>query len=55
MTRSEARIDVNAHLRKLDQSLDDARSQFSVRICYVAAHSDLVELTRRIISELTTG
>ena len=54
MTRREARLDLKAHMRDLDHALDNARSQFSIRICYVSAHADLVELTRKIINELTT-
>ena len=54
MTRREAIALITTHMRELDKALDDARSQFSIRICYVSAHADLVELTRKIINELTT-
>lgn len=52
MTRREALSAIQAHLRDLDNALDKARSQFSIRICYVTAHSDLVDLTRKIVKDL---
>ena len=52
MTRREALSAIQAHLRDLDHALDNARSQFSIRICYVTAHSDLADLARKIVKEL---
>ncbi len=52
MTRDDAFQAIADHQKALDAALDKARSQFSIRICYVTAHSDLVDLTRKIVKEL---
>lgn len=52
MTKTEARRLIKAHVRQLDKNLDEARSQFSIRMCYVNAHDDLVEVAKNIVENL---
>ena len=52
MTRREAIALIATHVRDLDHALDKCRSQFSIRLCYVTAHSDMVDLARKIVKEL---
>ena len=43
---------IRAHMKKLDNNLEAAQSQFQVRMCYVNAHDDLIELTKGIVENL---
>lgn len=52
MTRTEALGLISEHKRRLNGALDLAQSQFQVRIAYVGAHEDLLDLTRKIIDEV---
>lgn len=51
MTKTEARSLISSHLRNLDAMLTKATSQFQIRMCYVSAHEDMVDLGRKIIDE----
>lgn len=52
MTKDEARRLIKAHARQLDKNLGAAVSQFQIRMCYVNAHDDLVELAKGIVEKL---
>ena len=52
MTQSEARALVREHNTRLDKALEDATSQFQIRMCYVNAHEELVEIAQNIIKKL---
>lgn len=52
MKKDEARKLLKEHEKKLDAALDNATSQFQIRVCYVTAHEELVEITRNIIKKL---
>lgn len=52
MTKAEARKLIKAHVLKLDKNLDAARSQFSIRMCWVNAHDDLEALAKSIVENL---
>lgn len=49
MTKAEAHKLIRAHVRQLNKNLDEARSQFSIRMCYVNAHDDLEEIAKKIV------
>lgn len=55
LTKAEARKLIKAHVLQLNKKLDEARSQFSIRMCYVSAHSDLVEVANSIVEKLDRG
>ena len=52
MTRLDAKTAIKNHLKDLDTALDNARSQFSIRMCYVNAHANLVDLARQIAEKV---
>lgn len=52
MTRGEAKKAISDQLRRLDKSLDSARSQFAIRLCYVNAHDEMVAIARNIAEQL---
>lgn len=39
-------------MKKLDNNLEAAQSQFQVRMCYVNAHDELIELAKGIVDKL---
>lgn len=52
MTASDARKLVNQHKHRLEQALSTATSQFQIRLCYVCAHKELVDIAQNIIKNL---
>jgi len=52
MTKAEARTLIREHKKRLEHSLEKAVSQFQVRMCYVQAHEDLLDIAKRIVDEL---
>ena len=52
LTRTEARILLRKNTTTLDKALDEATSQFQVRLAYVTAHEELVTLAREIIKAI---
>ncbi len=52
LTKADARKRIREHGKALEHSLDAAQSQFQVRMCYVNAHDELMELCRKIVDQL---
>lgn len=52
MTRNEALKAIQAHTKKLDDNLDNCTSQFQIKLAYVGAHQDLIDLARKIAKSI---
>lgn len=52
MTRDDAFQAIADHQKALDAALDNARSQFAIRLCYVTAHEEAVDLARTLAKAL---
>lgn len=52
LTKADARKMLRDHRKRLEHSLEKAVSQFQVRMCYVQAHEDLLDIAKRIVDEL---
>jgi hypothetical protein len=52
LTKAEARRLIKAHVRQLDKNLGAAVSQFQIRMCYVNAHDELLEIAKNIVDKL---
>lgn len=52
MTRNEAHKAIQANIKKLDDNLDNCTSQFQIKLAYVGAHQDMVDLARKIAKSI---
>lgn len=52
MNKVEARDIIRQHKARLNTSLDKATSQFQVKLAYVNAHDELLDIAQNIINNL---
>lgn len=51
LTKADARKMLRDHRKRLEGNLNKAVSQFQVRMCYIQAHEDLLDIAKRIVDE----
>jgi predicted acyl esterase len=52
MNKAEARSIIRQHKARLEDNLDKSTSQFQIKLCYVNAHEELLDIAQNIINNM---